>query len=286
MDDTEVQRRAREFVRSVNPAAFPVDIQAYAKAAGAILHVDGLSADESGWSSVIAGKLHITVNGNESLERQRFSVCHEIAHHVLGLPSEHAGLPSWSYAKRPLNEVLCDVFAAELLLPLHIFKPLVDSAEPGFAFIARASEDARASLMATASRFAAITSIPCAFVLCERGKIKYSTRSASLRAKNAWIQPRTSLPPGSVTARVCAGERCTGPEEVDPDVWFTDWTSGGTLFEEARFFPKWTQALTLLWGDEEELAERRPAHETERSDDSEYRELDGNLPWPGRRRRK
>jgi Zn-dependent peptidase ImmA (M78 family) len=287
MDETDVQRRAREFVRSVDPRVFPVDLDLYAKKADAVLHVDSsLGPDESGWSSVIGGKLHVTVNGNETRERQRFSVCHEIAHYVLELPSEHAGTPLWSYAKRPLNEVLCDVFAAELLLPLHMFKPLVDAGHPGFALVESVSRQAEASLMATASRFAAMATIPCAFVLSEGNKIKYSTRSAALRAMNAWIQPRSSLPAGSVTARVCSGGRCDGPEEVNPDLWFTDWNSGGTLFEEARFATKWHQGLTLLWGDEEEIAERRPQSGAERSSDTEYCELDGVLPWPGRRKRK
>jgi Zn-dependent peptidase ImmA (M78 family) len=69
------------------------------------------------------------VNGNDSDERQRFTACHEAAHIELGLPSEHAELPWWSYAKRSPNEILCDAFAAKLLMPYKLFKPLVDKAE-------------------------------------------------------------------------------------------------------------------------------------------------------------
>lgn len=287
MDELETQRRAREFVREAKPTALPVQMELYSRLVDAVIHVDDkLNADESGWSTYLRGKLQITVNGNDSSERQRFTICHEIAHHVLELPSEHEGLSTWSYNKRPPNEVLCDVFAAELLLPLHLFKPLVDSANPGFAFLESISSTAEASLMATGSRFAAICGAPCAFVLTERGKIRYASRSTSLRAAGAWIEPRSAIPTTSVTARVCAGERCNGPEEIDPDVWFTDWNSGGTLFEEAKYFPRWQQSLTLLWGDEEEIEVRRSPQASRQPTDFEYRELDGNLPWPGRKKRK
>lgn len=282
-----MQRRAREFVRSSNQSALPVVLNRYLDQAGAAMDIDdGLAEDEAGWSTSVRGKLHVTVNGNDSPERQRFTVCHELGHHVLGLPSEHQGLAPWSYAKRPINEVLCDVFAAELLLPAHLFKPLVDSAAPGFSFIERIAGEAEASLMATASRFAALAAFPCAFVLSEKGKIKYSVRSAPLRAANAWIQPKSGLPRGSVTERVYSGWMCDKPEEVDPDIWFEDWSSGGTLFEDARFSTKWQQGLTLLWGEEEEIEQRKPAQQAEKPSEDEYRELDGNLPWPGKKRKR
>ena len=69
------------------------------------------------------GRYHICVNSKDLKERQRFTVCHEIAHIVLGLPSDHKTSPGWSYAKKSLGEILCDVFAAELLLPASLFKP-------------------------------------------------------------------------------------------------------------------------------------------------------------------
>lgn len=287
MDELEVQRRARAFVRSANQDVFPVTLDRYLAQVGASQETDSsLGEDEAGWSTSVRGKLHITVNGNDSQERQRFTICHELAHHVLGIQSEHEGLPAWSYVRRPQNEVLCDVFAAELLLPVHLFKPLVDSAAPGFLFIEGVAAQAQASLMATASRFAALAGFPCAFVLSENRKIKYSVRSASLRAAKAWIPPRSGLPQGSVTERVCSGARCDQPEEVDPDLWFEDWTSGGSLHEDARLAPKRNQVLTLLWGEEDEIEQKKPMRHEARDEEDGYRELNGNLPWPGKKRRR
>jgi Zn-dependent peptidase ImmA (M78 family) len=57
-------------------------------------------------------------------------VCHEIAHIILKLASAHRELPSWSYAKRDLNEVWCDIFASALLMPYQQFLKKILEDEP------------------------------------------------------------------------------------------------------------------------------------------------------------
>src|SRR6185437_3186832 len=98
-----------------------------------------------------------------------------IAHIVLGLPSDHEAGPWWSYAKRSPNEVLCDVFAAELLLPYKLFKPLVDKSEINLVAVDGLAKNFVASTTATGSRFAALAGAPCAFVLSEQGKVRYAS---------------------------------------------------------------------------------------------------------------
>jgi Zn-dependent peptidase ImmA (M78 family) len=69
----------------------------YQKAGNKLRDVSYRSEDGSkiaisdGCSIPIGNKLVISVNGNDRCERQRFTVCHEIVHAVLELPSEHAG---------------------------------------------------------------------------------------------------------------------------------------------------------------------------------------------------
>lgn len=60
------------------------------------------------------GKHYICMNANDRPERHRFTICHELAHIVVGLKPELNALPWWSYAKRSSEEIICDVFAAEL----------------------------------------------------------------------------------------------------------------------------------------------------------------------------
>jgi Zn-dependent peptidase ImmA (M78 family) len=287
MDEFSAVLKAREFVAQAGPTMIPVPVDAYVKQAQAVLRPQtDLGPDEPGWSFNSNGKRYICVNANDRPERQRFTVCHELAHIVLGLPSQHQGLPWWSYAKRPLAEIWCDVFAAELLLPYKLFKPLAEQEQTSLAAIDGLAARFVASNTATGSRFAALVSVPCAFVLSEQGKVRYASRSTDLREASAWITPRVELPEGSFSAKVRAGEECDGPEQVDADIWFSDWERGGVLLEEARHLPQWDQTLTLLWFEDEQVP---PPKAEIREDDDEsglLEELDGNLRWPSKRRRR
>lgn len=183
MDEFTATLKAREFVAKVAPLAIPAPMQAYVDQIGATLKVlHDLGDDEDGFSVMKPnGRFGICVNGNQKKERQRFTICHELAHIILGLPSEHGSGPSWSYAARSPNEIICDVFAAELLLPYRQFKPLVDAAECSLVSVNALAHKFEASLLATGSRFATMIGLPCAFVLAEQGKVRFSSRSARLR---------------------------------------------------------------------------------------------------------
>jgi hypothetical protein len=286
VDEFSVVLKARELINKVNPTIIPVPIEAYVEHVGAVLRPrQDLEPNEPGWCFESNGKHYICVNAKDREERQRFTACHELAHIVLGLPSEHRELPWWSYAKRSPNEIFCDVFAAELLLPYKFFKPLAEKVDISLAAVDDLAEHFVASSMATGSRFAALVSAPCAFVLSEKGKVRYASRSTALREANAWISPRMALPRGSVSERVRAGGTCDGPEETEADVWFDDWDRGGLLLEDARHLKQWDQTVALLWFQDEEV----PPPKRERRQEQEelgLSELDGILPWPGKKRRK
>jgi uncharacterized protein DUF955 len=205
--------------------------------------------NEPGFSFPASDKHFICVNANDREERQRFTVCYELAHIVLGLPSNHKAEPWWS-AKRPLAEILCDVFAAELLLPRRLFEPLADQAPVSFAAIDSLAAQFMALTTATGSRYAAATSAPCAFVLSEAGQVRYASRSKPLQDASAWIQPRIDVPSGSASARARTGAN-PSREEIDADLWFSNWERGGVLLEEARYLAQWDQVLTLLWFESE-----------------------------------
>lgn len=286
LDELGIAMKAREFIRLCGPSALPVSVDSYAAQIDGIVTEEELEGNEDAWSfRDPAGKFRICVNCAHNARRRRFSVCHEVAHVVLDIAADHT-TPSWSYARRPPGEVACDVFAAELLLPYRLFKPQVDAADMGLNAISSLAEEFDASLISTGSRFATFSRELCAFVVSEGGKIRYSSRSTRLREAKAWIRPGSPLPSDSYSARVRSGERLSGAEEAEPDVWFEDWNRDGVLIEDARHLAQWDQTLTLLWFDEEELAPQGP--ERKRWDEENYRlrELDGVLPWPGRKRRK
>lgn len=287
MDEFAAVVKAREFVRNVNPTGVPVRIEGYVEKVGAVLRPQtDLGPDEPGWSLCSGGKQYICVNANDRLERQRFTICHELAHVILGLKSEHHALPWWSYAKRPPEEIFCDVFAAELILPFRLFKPLADEGAIDMESVEDLAGRFLASVTATGSRFAAVHSEPCAFVLSEGGKVRYASRSNTMKDANAWIQPRLDLPRGSLSEKVRAGATTDGPEKVDADIWFSDWERGGVLLEEVRHFTQWDQTLTLLSFENGEVPPFKREELREDEEELGLEELDGNLRWPSKKRRR
>jgi Zn-dependent peptidase ImmA (M78 family) len=286
MDEIAIAMKAREFARLCGPPALPVSVDAYAAQIGGVVKSETLQENEDAWSFRDKnGKYLICVNCAHNSTRQRFSVCHEVGHIVLEIGVEHSD-PGWSYSRRPRGEVACDVFAAELLLPYKLFKPRVDAADMGLASVSALADEFEASLIATGSRFATFSRELCAFVLSEGGRVRYSARSAHLREAKAWIKPGLALPADSYSGRVRAGERPSGPEEAEPEQWFEDWARDGSFYEDARHLGQWDQTLTLLWFEDD--GPPPPASERKRWDEEAYglRELDGILPWPGRRKRK
>lgn len=287
MDELTVALKAREFISKIGALALPISVDAYAAAVNATVKIDTLESGESGWSfQKPSGAWCVCVNCADRTERQRFTVCHELAHIALGLPQEHSHGPSWSYAKRPATEVWCDIFASELLLPHKLFKPQVDAAELGLSAIDELAAIFDASTMATGSRFAAFSSLPCAFVLSEAGKVRYCSRSTSLRDARAWIAPGAALPDGSLSKRIRDGSTESGPLEVAADVWFSDCDLDATLYEDARHLTQWDQTLTLLWFDDDTPVPPRQGRERWENETYGLRELDGVLSWPGRKKRR
>jgi hypothetical protein len=296
IDEMSAVLKARAFVSKVAPRAIPVPMEGYLAEAKAIVRVeDDLQEGLLGMSFSLSGKTYICVNGKDSAERQRFTICHEIAHVVLGLPSDHN--VQWWSAKRPMAERLCDIFAAELLLPDRLFQPLAEAAPVCLATIDMLAADFEASVTSTGSRYASVVTTPCAFILSEDGKVRYSSRSKALIDARAWIAPRMDLPERTVSYGVRSGSAAERTR-VSADAWFSDWERGGTLLEEARHLPKWDQTLSLIWFESEEVPlaptarqERRWEYEgrdtrrrAEEGDDEGLKELDGNLRWNRRDR--
>lgn len=286
MDEFDAMLKARAFVRQIDLTTTPVDVAGYARQMNAVVRYDDdMAPDEAGSCFTKGGKHYISVNAKDRPERQRFTICHEIAHIVLGLPSDHGSQPSWSYAKKAPTEIWCDVFASELLLPFQQFKPAANELPIRIGSIEDLAVRFLASITATGSRFAAVYVEPCAFVLSEQGRIRYASRPNSLRDAYAWIKPGIDVPRGSLSARVRGGAKADGPEKSDAEDWFGDWERGGVMMEEARYLGQWDQTLTLLWFEDGEVPkEKRELREDE--EELGLEELDGYLRWPSKKRRR
>ena len=287
MNELSVVLKARDFISKVGPHTVPVIIEEYVDHIGAVVRRrDDLKPEEPGWSFENKGKHYICTNATDSSERQRFTICHELAHIILGLPSEHNSGPSWSYTRKSQNEIFCDVFASELLLPYKLFQPLIDEMNISLNTVDELARRFEASTMATGSRYATFSRIPCAFVLSEKGIVRYTSRSTPLREAKAWVSPRMPLPTGSVAERLRSGAVSDGPEEIEADIWFNDWNRGGSLLEDARHLERWDQTVALLWFEDDEMLPPQIDPQDREEQEFGLAELDGILPWPGKSRRR
>jgi len=295
MEEFNVVLKARQFVEDCRIDAIPVDIVRYAAAANAKIKIrDDLDDDESGQTFPLKGKNIIAVNGSHREERQRFTVLHEIAHIVLGLPSQHHGgqlttSDLISYRRRPKEEILCDVFAAECLLPYRFFKKDIAAIDVSIDGIKGLAEKYKASLTSTGSRFAVNADWPCAFVLIEKGKIRYVSSSKFLREMNGWIDIGTAVPSLSVAHRLLAegATRSQDYDEIAVDTWFTSGVKNyDVVAEEAIVFKEWEQCLSLIWFDESFRGSGQVDGTGPADEEPLLEELDGILPWPSKSRRR
>ena len=293
MDEFRTVLEAREFLRKAGIESVPVNVGRLAAAANATVKVaHDLADDESGQTTSYQGKHFIIVNGNHSEVRQRFTVLHEIGHIVLELPSNHHGATLKTgallrYARRPEEEMLCDVFAAECLLPHKPFAERVVASDISLDAVKSLARQFVASLTTTGSRFAFHANEPCAFVLSEEGRIRYVSRSKYLREMKGWIGFGAPVPCGSVAHRLIAGGSSTEEyDEVPTDVWFNGGIrSRPMVAEESILLEEWNQCLSLIWF-EEDLTPSSERSQDDDDDDPLLSELDGILPWPSRSRRR
>jgi Zn-dependent peptidase ImmA (M78 family) len=291
IDEVAIRMKARQFMAGLDLSEIQRDLSVYTKNVNAKLRTEELGDGESGYTLTKRdGSSSIVVNELERCERQRFSACHEVAHLVLGLASDHHEVPSWGYAKRDDNEIACDIFASELLMPFEAFKRDVDRAEPSMELIERLRTDYVVSFSACGSRLASVTDYPCAFVFMDSKVVRYASRSKSLRDLRAWIDLKAPIPLGSMARRLIeSGERSGEDFEISQDVWFTDWPKGYELTEMAKYSPEFDESFALLWfegddGPEEPVKNWSGVPQTQ--DDGGLKELDGVLSFASKRRRR
>ena len=126
---------------------------------------------------------------------------------------------------------------------------------------------------------------PCAFVLSEQGKVRYASRSRHCARRTRGFRPGWRCRRIGLRA-LRAGGTCDGPEEIAADIWFSDWDRGGALLEDARHLAQWDQTIALIWFEDEEVPAPEQDRHKRQEEEFGLAELDGVLPWPGRKRRR
>lgn len=125
-------RTANDVLQAHWDGRLPVNPQSIAEAMG--IEVKSLTPfdqenwrpNESGHYSYRDGKPLITYNSTDASVRQRFTIAHEIGHHVHGdLDAPRDTTEQFSARTRDPKEVAANRFAAALLMPAALVKHLV-----------------------------------------------------------------------------------------------------------------------------------------------------------------
>lgn len=189
-------------------------------------------------------RLVIQYRAGRMIERQRFTICHELAHtcfpdyYRFVRHHEAEGITDAAYRR---FENLCDIGAGELLMPFEDFSADLPAGRVCLPHVSALGSRYLASIDAALKRVMDLTLYPCAaaFLTDESFKefkavpgqmrIKYFWKSASLKA---FFPPGTLLPNES-----CAHAAPLKAADVfpkSPEVWQIDGKAGSWYVEPLR----------------------------------------------------
>lgn len=134
---SQIRLAARSLLSKSRIHSVPVDLNVVAKHLGIRILYEDMTDDMSGLLVVKAGKRAIGVNRTHHLNRQRFTIAHEIGHFVLHHKSFEDPKndlhwdKKWAYfrsvesAGANHDEYEANQFAAELLMPQDLLRDLI-----------------------------------------------------------------------------------------------------------------------------------------------------------------
>lgn len=286
MDENIAVARARKLLKDAGIATVPVDVEALASFLGIRVSRTELAKGEAGCTVRRRGKTCIWVNQDDSPLRQRFTILHEIAHHVLKLESKHGEkVPADElerFTGRPPEEVLCDIFAAECLVPWGVIQPLAEEKDFTLEYLAELAEQFQASRSCVASRFAQASGAHLAFVVAEEGVVKYSVTSKALKDARVWVSRGIPLPKNSAAAKAFMSG-ASGFHEADSEG--QDWSNSDdarrfACYEQATYHAPTKQTQSILIFEELEQRPVSSGYLRARDDrDDLLEEIDGYPGW-------
>jgi hypothetical protein len=149
------------------------------------------------------GKVVIQLRAGAMIERERFTICHELAHTCFPDAFDfvrHQDASPGDEACRKF-ENLCDIGAAELLLPYDEFHADLQKAHPVLSHTSELSQRYVASIDATMKRMLDLTDHPCAAAFLTDEEFKeFQAVAGRMRVKYFWKSTnfRGFLPPGNL----------------------------------------------------------------------------------------
>ncbi|MDB5557053.1 MAG: hypothetical protein JWL86_7037 [Rhizobium sp.] len=227
-----------------------IKIEAFASAMGLTI-VDG-QLDGARARLTRGTKPQIRVSERTPSEAaRRFSIAHELGHHVLDHFGEkpHAVCTdtkprarSYQPSKRDL-ESEAQVFSAEALMPRLMIEKRCVTSEPSLEIPQTIVAEFKTSLPASTIRFVELTPERCAVVLSEKGTITWAVRSPSFKLRIARGKP---LDGKTIAANYFrAGKIGDRPEQIAANAWLN--TSADVEIVEHSLPVSEGGVISLVW---------------------------------------
>lgn len=257
----QIEAAAEELLLEAGASHLPIDPRQLAEHLDISVHEKPQgSSGASGWlvrlddEYAIVHATHI-----QSLGFQNFSIAHELGHfrvdghfeHVFRSGSEHTSRAGFAASDHIEREA--DYFAACLLMPKALCKPLINASTDGLEAVKSLADTCSTSLVAAALRYAEIGHLPTGVVLCKEGRVEFCA-SYPLQAHVGWARPLPrdhKVPGASATWRLSQDLDAVASSGEDSDCmdasdWFSGARSGVELVEEVIGLGSYGRTLTLL----------------------------------------
>ncbi len=199
--------------------------------------------------------------------RRRFAIAHELGHFELHNSSQllvcnEEDMFIWNHRKN--QEVEANEFAANLLMPKHLFLRFLQCKTPNIEHIREVANEFRTSLTATALRYVGLSSEPCAFVVSRDGAIEWYKKSSAF---DFHVNVGEKLSKDTYASDFYDGISMSGrPQKVHAEAWLAGtFSEDSEIIEHSFALMKYNTVLSLLWIDDD----IRTCSENE-DDDPEY----------------
>jgi len=263
-----------------------IDIELIAYKRGAMVILDHIEGAEARLNRSI-NKGFITVSNEIPEEgRVRFNIAHELGHYELHKDEKtltictDEDLNQW-YQTQGHLEMSANVFAAELLMPENLFKPLVKNRKPSFAEIIKLANIFNTTIMATATKFVEHTDEVCCLFISKEKKIKRfgTSKDFSYRVR----LPGESLNQDSEGYGFFENGHVniSRPTQISADAWINDTKVDPNclILEDTFAMPGYNTVLSLIWV-------KDPIEKDDHSNEGYLRDLDPESDLsPGGRKR-
>ncbi|MES2672414.1 MAG: ImmA/IrrE family metallo-endopeptidase [Pseudomonadota bacterium] len=256
-----IEAKAEELLRDAGITALPIKPDQLAEHLGIEVNAKPSSIKgASGWL-IRSGDEFAIIYATyiDSIGFQHFSIAHELGHYMLdGHPehvfrngvehASHAGFEATDHIERE-----ADYFAACLLMPKELCRPLINRSRDGMEAVLHLASECETSLTAAALRYAEIGELPIGIVQSYQGKVEFCA-AYPMQAHVGWARPlarSAKVPTESATSRLSqnlgaimrSGEDSDSGDASD---WFPGADSNASLIEEVIGLGKFGRTLTIL----------------------------------------